>query len=191
MADDAPQVGPMLCGFSENVLHLGDWDYRGFKDEAIAWAGLSSQPQSAGRLRLPRGADEVELLRERIRLGDALRLAEATGIDRKPSLSHYRYIGLDPNYDLFFCYPDLPPVVIGGFNFDPSVIDDLAKIVKTIDAGKFNNYDYIDLLLANFGRGVNLSEFRTYTLCEWSDGREAVRVAAWEVMGEVERRVAR
>jgi len=191
IADDAPRVGPMLCGFSEDILLRGDWNYRGFKDEAIAWAGLSSQPAAAGRLQLPRGSDEVVLLRERIRLRDALRLAEATGIDRKPSVSHYRYIGLDANYDLFFCYPDIPPIVIGGFNFDPGVINDLAKIVKTVDAGRFNNYDYIDLHLANFGRGVNRSEFRTYTLCEWSDGKEAVRVAAWEVMGEVERRVAR
>ena len=188
---DAPHVGPLICGFSEAILREEATPYRGFKDEVAAWSGFSPKPDVAGRLRMPGKPDKISMLRERIRLRGALRLAEATGIDRKPVASHYKYIGLDGNYDLFLSYPDLPPIVVGGFIDGPGIVNDIARVVRYDDLGELGGYDFIDMHLPKFGRGVKLSEYRTYTSREWSDGKEAVRVAAWEVMGEVDRRVAK
>jgi hypothetical protein len=188
---DAPRVGPLICGFTEDILLEEETPYRGFKDEVAAWSGFSPKPEAAGRLRMPAKPDKISILRERIRLTGALKLAEATGIDRKPVASNYKYIGLDGNYDLFLEYDGLPPIVVGGFTDGPEVVSDIAKVVRLEDTAELWGYDFIDMHLSSFGRGVKLAEYRTYTSCEWSDGKEAVRVAAWEIRGEVERRVAK
>jgi hypothetical protein len=186
----APPVGPIICGFSEAVLKGAPFCRLGFRDEVEAWAGFSSRPEAAGVLRIP-GDDDITALRERIRFGGALYLAEATGINRRPSVSSYDYIGLDANYDLFLSYPGFPSIVVAGFTDGPGVVDDIAGILACSDKGAFDRYDYIDLHLAKFGRGVVVSEMGTFAVREWSDGNEAVRIAAWETLAEIERRSSR
>ncbi len=188
-ADESP-VGPAINGFSKGIFNSDGSVCSSFKDEIEAWSGFSSRPEIAGVLRRDTApVDHVDSLRERLRFGDALRLAEATGINRKPEVSNYEYIGIDGIFHLFLLYPHLPPAVVGGYDSGSGIVDDLSKLVKYEEPGELICYDYIDLHLAGFGRGVMLSKLGTFALREWSDGKEAVRIAAWETLGEVESRL--
>jgi hypothetical protein len=190
LIDNEAQIGPIIHGFSKTVLMAKEQAYQGFKDEIEAWSGYSSRPEAAGVLRNEaEPSDAITVLRERIRFGDALRLAEATGINRRPDVSGYRYIGLDVNFDLFLAYPELPPVIVGGYYGGSGTIDDLSKMIKHEEPAELICYDYIDMHLAGFGRGIKLSKLGTFALREWSDRKEAVRIAAWETLGEVESRL--
>jgi hypothetical protein len=189
LQEGQPNIGPLMCGFSESVIksELPSADDIGL--EKRAWSGSSSDPFIAGQVKAVNIGEERDKLREELRYQRALQLAEETWIDRNKDVSGYDYIGIDGNYDLFLAYPGRPPVVVGGFLEPYDIVSDLRKILAYDDAGLWGKYDYIDLHLPGYARGVDLKKVPKGPTMKWSSPAEAARVAAWKMSGEVDYRL--
>ena len=185
-------VGPMLCGFSRIVLDCEPPPVGDLSAERDIWSGVSSDPFLAGKARVTAAIERKDVLREAVRYAGALKLAQETRIDKGPVISGYDYIGLDGNHDLFLAYDNRPPIVVGGFIDAHDTIMEISSILDyDIDAALWGKYDYIDLHMPEYPRGIMLAEVAKGTRKEWSDGGEAVTVALWKMMAEVDSRLGK
>jgi hypothetical protein len=191
LEEDEPIIGSLICGFTDEVFYVNP-PVGEPRAEREIWSGLHSDPDLAGKLRDPPGAGQKDYLREGIRYAGALRLAEATRIDRGREISGYEYVGLDGNYDLYLSYENRPPIVVGGFIEAHDIVMEINSILDYDgDPELWGKYDYIDLHMPKFARGICLAEMEKGPEKKWSDEEEAVSVAAWKIMVEVDRRLGK
>ena len=189
LGEGQPNIGPLMCGFSESVIKSNLPPSGDLRSEKKAWSGSSSDPFIAGKPKTAILDGERDILKEGLRYQRALQLAEETWIDRNRDVSGYDYIGIDGNDDLFLAYPGRPPVVVGGFLEPYDIVADLRKILAYDDTALWGKYDYIDLHLPGYARGVDLKKVPKGPVMKWSSPAEAARVAAWKMSGEVDYRL--
>jgi hypothetical protein len=185
-------VGPLICGFSRKAVECEPPAVGDLAAEREIWSGLISDPFAAGKGRVVPGVERRDILREAVRYSGALRLAGETRIDRGRVISGYDYIALDPNYDLFLFYNNRPPIVVGGFINAHDMVMEINSILDyDSDVGLWGKYDYIDLHMPEYPRGIILADLGKNQRREWSDGDEAVTVAVWKIMAEVDNRLGK
>jgi len=192
LKEGEPYVGPLLCGFSKIVFECEPSAVGDLAAERDIWSGLTSNPFIAGKVRCTPGVERRDILREAVRYSGALKLAEETRIDKGRVISGYDYIGLDGNYDLFLSYGNRPPIVLGGFIDAHDEIMEINSILDyDSDVELWGKYDYIDLHMPEYPRGITLADLGKAQRREWSDGNEAVTVALWKMMAEVDSRLGK
>jgi hypothetical protein len=187
LALNDPPVGPIFKGFTGDVLQekppATDLD-----TQTEIWSGLSSEPSKAGKLQPDAPFDPKGVGREMTRYADALRLAELTWVESGPAVSGYDYIGIDGNYDIFISYPDMPPIVLGGLGEPYSALAEVKSLLKLDENSILRKYDYIDMHVPDYTRGIIVADMEKFPGREWSGGKEAMNVAIWKMAAEIESR---
>ncbi len=182
-------IGPLLQGFSGAIFDGPLPSEFTFDEQKKAWTGFNTDPALAAKLRFAPDYGDLDVLREKIRFIRALQLAEDTWLERNEDVSGYDYIGIDGNYDLYLNYPERPPVVVGGFDDPFDIVMDLKAILRYDDKDLWGKYDYVDLHVPGYARGVDLGAITQGPLKKWSGPDEAARVADWKIRSEIDYRL--